>query len=632
MADLVQVDAERLEDAGGDPLALADEAEEQVLRADVVVAEAARLVDGQLDDALGARGQADLADDRPIAAADDELDRGPDLGQLDVHVLEDARGDTLALADEAEEQMLRADVVVVEPLRLVLRKCQDLARAIRELVEAIHRVERLFPCDASDGTPEAMLARRLPAASRTAGPMMGRVWCVAGSLAPAPSICRIVTRRCGRSRRDAVKESKRPAGMPAGRRVALRARTGQASARLVLVVVRRRPSSASALGARPRRSARLGLGGGGLGDRPPARRQPRLGRLRLLGDGLARGLGLRRLGFGLGGGLGSAAASRLRPRPRRLGLGLPARPRRRPRARGCGLGGSAIGLGLGRRPPRPRPRRRPRRLRFGRRPRARLPRLGLGGRSASTVASRRRPRLGIVSARPRRRPSALGVVALGGGELLADLGERRGERVVDPALGLLDRVRHRVAALRVAAGARRADAARRGRRRRGAGLRRRASRRLLGLLEAEAEAMALGVERDDLELERLALVDDVARMGDALVGQLADVDQALEAVADADEGAEVDELRDRAVDDVADLEVGDRRVPRVRLEAADRQADPAALVVDVDDLGLDLLADLVAGLGVVDLVPRELALVDEAVDAAEVDEDAERARSSGRCR
>ncbi len=145
MADLVEVDPERLEDAGGDPLALADEAQEQVLRADVVVAEPAGLVDGQLDDPLGARRQADLADDRAVAATDDELDGGPDLGQLDVHVLEDARGDALALADEAEEQVLRADVVVVEPLRLVLSQCQDLARAIRELVEAIHRVERLFP-------------------------------------------------------------------------------------------------------------------------------------------------------------------------------------------------------------------------------------------------------------------------------------------------------------------------------------------------------------------------------------------------------------------------------------------------------------------------------------------------------
>ena len=70
--------------------------------------------------------------------------------------------------------------------------------------------------------------------------------------------------------------------------------------------------------------------------------------------------------------------------------------------------------------------------------------------------------------------------------------------------------------------------------------------------------MSLGVERDDLELELLALVDDVARMGDALVGQLADVDQALEAVADANERAEVDELRDGAIDDVAHVEVGDR--------------------------------------------------------------------------
>ena len=136
--------------------------------------------------------------------------------------------------------------------------------------------------------------------------------------------------------------------------------------------------------------------------------------------------------------------------------------------------------------------------------------------------------------------------------------------------------------------------------------------------------MSLRVERDDLELERLALAHDVARVGDPLVAELADVDEALEPVADADEGAEVDELRDGPVDDVADPEVGHRRVPGVRLEAADREADPAALVVDVDDLGLDLVADLVAGLGVVDLVPAELALVDEAVDPAEVDEDAER--------
>ena len=103
VANLVQAHAERLEDAGSDPLAFPDEAEEQVLGTDVVVAEPAGLVDRQFDDALGARGQADLADDRPIAPADDELDRGADLGQLDVHVLEHAGSHAFALPDEAEE-------------------------------------------------------------------------------------------------------------------------------------------------------------------------------------------------------------------------------------------------------------------------------------------------------------------------------------------------------------------------------------------------------------------------------------------------------------------------------------------------------------------------------------------------
>ena len=153
VADLLQVDAEALQHARGDALALADQAEQQVLGADVVVVQPARLVDGQLDDLLGARRQADLADDRAIATADDELDGRADLGQLDVHVLEDARGDAFALADEAEQQVLGADVVVVEPLRFFLRKRQDLARALRELVEAIHRAAPI---------PIERVARALP--------------------------------------------------------------------------------------------------------------------------------------------------------------------------------------------------------------------------------------------------------------------------------------------------------------------------------------------------------------------------------------------------------------------------------------------------------------------------------------
>ena len=105
-----------------------------------------------------ARGrEADLADDRPIPAPDDELDRGPDLGQLDVHVLEHARSHALALADEPEQQVLGADVVVVEALRLVLGKGQHLACPVGELVEAIHCAS--CACSSSDVVGPPNLAR-----------------------------------------------------------------------------------------------------------------------------------------------------------------------------------------------------------------------------------------------------------------------------------------------------------------------------------------------------------------------------------------------------------------------------------------------------------------------------------------
>ena len=120
-ADLVQADAERFEHAGGDALALAHEAEQQVFGADVVVVEPSRLVDRQLDDFLGARGQANIAGHRSITAADDELDGAAHLVQLDAEIAQHLGRDALALADQAEQQVLSADVVVVEALRFLLR-------------------------------------------------------------------------------------------------------------------------------------------------------------------------------------------------------------------------------------------------------------------------------------------------------------------------------------------------------------------------------------------------------------------------------------------------------------------------------------------------------------------------------
>ena len=65
--------------------------------------------------------------------------------------------------------MLGADVVVVEALRFFLGEGQDLARALRELVEAIHPVERPFSCQRREPAAVAMLARPIPTAVQRTG-------------------------------------------------------------------------------------------------------------------------------------------------------------------------------------------------------------------------------------------------------------------------------------------------------------------------------------------------------------------------------------------------------------------------------------------------------------------------------
>src|SRR5438132_1776548 len=73
-AQLVQVDAQRLQHIGGDTIAFPYQPQQQVLGADIVMPHAARLVNGQLDDALGARRQADASKLTALAFADDLSD------------------------------------------------------------------------------------------------------------------------------------------------------------------------------------------------------------------------------------------------------------------------------------------------------------------------------------------------------------------------------------------------------------------------------------------------------------------------------------------------------------------------------------------------------------------------------
>jgi hypothetical protein len=136
LADLLELDAEGHEDVGGDALLLAQQGEQQVLGADVVVAELGGLLEGQLDDLLRARREGDLHGGlvgRP--SLDDLLDLAADAVEVDVHGLEHTRGDAVTLLDQAEQDVLRADVLVVEALGFAAGEAHDLACAFSESVE-----------------------------------------------------------------------------------------------------------------------------------------------------------------------------------------------------------------------------------------------------------------------------------------------------------------------------------------------------------------------------------------------------------------------------------------------------------------------------------------------------------------
>jgi hypothetical protein len=135
VADLLRVGVEVEQDPRGDALVLADEAEQDVLGADVVVAEGERFAQRELEHLLRARRERDLAGRDLVALADDARHLRPHFLHRDVERLEYPRRETLLLAKQAEQDVLGADVVVLERARLVLGEDDDLAGPFSEAFE-----------------------------------------------------------------------------------------------------------------------------------------------------------------------------------------------------------------------------------------------------------------------------------------------------------------------------------------------------------------------------------------------------------------------------------------------------------------------------------------------------------------
>src|SRR6185436_12925957 len=148
-------------------------------------------------------------------------------------------------------------------------------------------------------------------------------------------------------------------------------------------------------------------------------------------------------------------------------------------------------------------------------------------------------------------------------------------------------------------------------------------RALLDPLQREREPAAVTVDLEDEHVHRVALRDDLARVLDVVLRELRDVHEALDAGQDLDEGAERDDLRHASLDDVALAVVLEHLLPRIGLRLLETERDALAVAVDVEHLDANRLTDLEHLGRVVDVRPRELRDVDEAVHAGEVDERAE---------
>ena len=138
----------------------------------------------------------------------------------------------------------------------------------------------------------------------------------------------------------------------------------------------------------------------------------------------------------------------------------------------------------------------------------------------------------------------------------------------------------------------------------------------LQLLEAERDALALAVELEDLDAELVANADDLFRVGDAAPAHVGDVKEAVDAT-QVDEGAVLGDVLDDTIEDGA-FDEALERLPLLALalvleEGATRQDDVAPLLVELDDLELEGLADELVE------VPRgaefDLAAREEGLDA-----------------
>ena len=106
-----------------------------MLGPDVVMAESSSFINSELNDLFCSWREANLPRGSAFTSADDELHRGSDFGQFYSEARKNLGGYSVRLANKAEQNMLRANIVVIEALSFFLGQGKDSACPLREFFE-----------------------------------------------------------------------------------------------------------------------------------------------------------------------------------------------------------------------------------------------------------------------------------------------------------------------------------------------------------------------------------------------------------------------------------------------------------------------------------------------------------------
>ena len=125
------MDVELVEDLRGDIVVVPQERQEQVLRPDDIRLVQLRFEIGDLQDLFRLFGQRDVADrERPARRPDRILDGLLQLVEIHAEIPENLDRDPFPFADDAEQQVLRPDVIMTEAEGLFAAEPDDILHSV----------------------------------------------------------------------------------------------------------------------------------------------------------------------------------------------------------------------------------------------------------------------------------------------------------------------------------------------------------------------------------------------------------------------------------------------------------------------------------------------------------------------